>query len=141
MTPAAGYLLMVVPASRLMLILRNTAVERRLILWISLIQALGLCVFQFSFGLPGLLLVLLTVNAMLYFGENKSGKIQEWRMASLLLQLAAAGWFGSGWIGLTWNRGLAEGVTIARTYCAWLGVAGLPRPMTTGLQLPSGALG
>lgn len=100
------YLLNIILVSRLIFTFTDEPVNRKQTATMALLQIVGLFVYEMSYVLAILAGVLLVINFLFYFLENRYKKTNELRLISLLVYVIVLSIFFSPWGNLDFNSEL-----------------------------------
>jgi len=109
------FLLGVILISRLVFTFEDGPIDKTRTILMTVLQIMGLMVYQIQFTLGALGITLLAINVAFYFLENRTRRASESRLLSLLAHVTILSIFFSPWINLNFNPGLSTLLqTIAR---------------------------
>lgn len=99
------FMLDIIIISRLVFTLRDSLLTKKLLIFLSLIQTIGLLIYQVNIALF-LAIFLIINNIFFYWLEHKKFDINKLRLLSLLTSVIILSIFFSEWIGLDFNQNL-----------------------------------
>ncbi len=102
------YLISVIMFSRLFFLFRDEPVTTNKLILILLLQIVPLFLFELTFKFILLIIILIGLNTLFYYVENKKKKLNGFRFLSLIISLIIAAIFSSSFFKLEFNGGLID---------------------------------
>ena len=124
MSPQFCHLMNIFLISRLLLSFSDEPLTHKRVAFMTLLQLLGLSVYQPNLALAAMTILLIVLNSLFYFLERKGDRVYELRLLSLLVYTVLFSVFFSPWINLDFNRGLLRALQGLEQYSLLMTLAG-----------------